>query len=810
VPVRVDGTLEGTATVADTPIAASGRSLLLGDIASVSAGYADPPLFTIRHDGAPAVVIAVSMAKGTDGLAFGTALRAEAARIAAGLPAGIALTQISDQPAVIGEAVDEFLIKFCVALGVVLLVSFASLGIRTGIIVALSVPLTLAMVFLLLDLMGIELQRISLGALIISLGLLVDDAIIAIETMAVKLEEGWERVKAATFTWTSTAGPMLSGTLVTIAGFLPVGLARSTAGEYAGGIFWVVGLALLCSWIVAVVFIPYIGVLLLPTPRQTRSHEAIYATRTYCALRAAVRFSVRHRILVVAASVALFMAAGAGMELVRQQFFPTSARPELIVDLTLRQGASIGATEAAVTRLESLLAGDPDIRFETSFIGAGPPRFFLAFNPALPNDAIATMLVMTKGDDTRERVMAKIQAIAAAETIPEARVRVTRLELGPPVGFPVNFRVIGPDAGEVRRIADQVLDIVRTTPGTRDTQLAWGERAPSMRLALDQARIRQLGLAPADIAESLQTFLSGATATEIRDGTKRVPVVLRAVPSERLDLDRLADFTITTAAGPVPLDQLAHLTPQAEEPILWRRDREPFLTVEADVQEGLQAPDVTAAVLPRLASVQAALPGGYRIETGGAAEESAKANTALFAIFPIMAAAMALLLMIQLQNLPRTLLVMATWPLGLIGAVAALLVTDQPFGFVAILGVIALGGMIMRNTVILVDQIRQDREAGHDVTTAIVESTVRRARPVVLTALAAMLAFIPLSFNVFWGPMAVAMIGGLAVATVLTLAFLPALYALAFRAPRPASATHRASPPLLGANSAMLAPRSEA
>ncbi len=483
VPMRVDGALDGTATVADTPVAAGGRSLRLGDVASVSAGYADPPLFTIRHDGAPAVVIAVSMAKGTDGLAFGTALRAEAARIAAGLPAGIALTQISDQPAVIGEAVDEFLIKFGVALGVVLLVSFASLGVRTGVIVALSVPLTLAMVFLLLDLMGIELQRISLGALIISLGLLVDDAIIAIETMAVKLEEGWERVKAATFTWSSTAGPMLSGTLVTIAGFLPVGLARSTAGEYAGGIFWVVGLALLCSWIVAVVFIPYLGVLLLPTPRQTRSHEAIYATRTYRALRAAVRFSVRHRIVVVAASVTLFMAAGAGMGLVRQQFFPTSARPELIVDVTLRQGASIGATEAAVARLESLLAGDPDIRFETSFIGSGPPRFFLAFNPALPNDAIATMLVMTKGEDARERVFAKIQAIAAAETIPEARVRVTRLELGPPVGFPVNFRVIGPNAGEVRRIADQVLDIVRMTPGTRDAQLAWGERAPSMRLA---------------------------------------------------------------------------------------------------------------------------------------------------------------------------------------------------------------------------------------------------------------------------------------------------------------------------------------
>jgi multidrug efflux pump subunit AcrB len=738
-------------------------------------------------------VIAVSMAKGTNGLAFGSALRAEAARIAAGLPTGISMQQIADQPRVIEEAVSEFLLKFAVALGVVLLVSFLSLGLRTGVIVALSVPLTLAMVFVSMDAMGIELQRISLGALILSLGLLVDDAIIAIEMMVVKLEEGWDRLRAATFAWSSTAMPMLTGTALTVAGFMPVGLAQSTTGEYAGGIFWVVGLALACSWIVAVLFTPYLGVLLLPTPRKIVSHAAMYQSRIYSLLRVAVQFSVRHRIVVVTATALLFLASLAGMGLVRQQFFPSSARPELIVDVTARQGASIGVTRAAVAKLEAMIAHDPDIAWTTSYIGNGPPRFFLAFNPALPNDAIATVLIVAKdGAEARERVRDRLQAIAASEAIPEARIRVSRLELGPPVGFPVQFRIVGPDLAQVRQIADRALEALRATPGTRDVQLAWGERAASMRLELDQARLRQLGLSPAEVAASLQTLLSGTTATQIRDRTKLVDVVLRAVPGERLDLDRLPDLTISTAAGPLPLSQIARIVPQAEEPILWRRDRDSYLTVEADVQDGLQAPDVTAAALPRLAPIKASLPEGYRLETGGAAEESAKANGALFAIFPLMGVTMLVLLMIQLQNIKRALLVIATAPLGIIGAVAALLAADAPFGFVALLGVIALAGMIMRNSVILIDQVRQDQEAGLDVATAIVESTVRRARPVVLTALAAMLAFVPLSLNVFWGPMAIAMIGGLAIATALTLSYLPALTALVLRAKRPGRARRTA------------------
>lgn len=791
VPLRVDGAVHGVASLANVPIPAGGTTLRLGDIAALHRGYQDPPQFSVRHDGQPAVVVAVSTQAGVNRLAFGDALRAEAQRLRAELPAGITLQQIADQPAVIDEAVGEFLLKFCVALGVVLVVSFLSLGWRTGIVVALAVPLTLALVFVVMDLLGIELQRVSLGALIISLGLLVDDAIIAVETMVVKLEEGWDRVKAATFAWQSTAFPMLTGTLVTAAGFLPVGLARSTTGEYAGGIFWVVTVALLASWVVAVIFTPYLGVLLLPTPKRRVSHDAIYATRPYRALRGMVAFAVRWRRSVVLATVVLFALSLAGMGLVRQQFFPSSARPELIADVTLRQGASHAATEAAVRQLESAIAKDADVRWYTSYIGGGPPRFFLAFNPALPNDAVATIVLTTRDAEARERVRARLMEFVAAGGVPSARVRVSRLELGPPVGFPVQFRVVGTDLHSVRRAADMVLGALRATPGTRDAQLASGERAPSVRLELDQARVRQLGLAPQDIAQTLATLVSGTTATQIRDRTKLIDVVLRAVPAERLDLDRLPDLVVPTASGPLALAQVARLTPQSEEPILWRRDREPYITVQADIQDGLQAPDVTAAALPRIRALD--LPAGVRVDVGGAAEESAKANAALVAVFPVMVGAMLLLLMVQLQNLPRVLLVLATMPLGVIGAVAALLAADAPFGFVALLGVIALGGMIMRNTIILVDQVRQDQEAGLALREAIIESTVRRSRPVVLTALAAALAFVPLSFNVFWGPMALAMIGGLVVATVLTLLFLPALYALAFRV-RDAGAARIAAP----------------
>jgi multidrug efflux pump subunit AcrB len=786
-PIRVAGAFAaasdgGVAALLDTPIATGGRSLRLGDIAIVTQGYQDPIASEIRHNGEGAVVIGVAARKGTNGLAFGDILHAEAERLRAELPVGLTLQQIADQPVVIEEAVGEFLLKFAVALGVVLLVSFASLGFRAGLVVALAVPLTLALVFVVMEAMGIELQRISLGALILALGLLVDDAIIAIETMVVKLEQGWDRTRAATFAWTSTAFPMLSGTLVTAAGFLPVGLAKSTTGEYAGGIFWVVGIALLASWIVAVVFTPYLGVLLLPDPKPGTHHEA-YDTPIYRRLRALVRWAVRRRVPVVLATIALLVLAGAGMGRVRQQFFPSSARPELILDITLRQGASHAATAAAVAKIEAKLASDPelkrDVRWSTAYIGSGPPRFSLTFNPALPNDAVATIILTAADTEARERIRTTLQAYFADEQVPEARIRVSRLELGPPVGYPVQFRITAPDLPRARLAADAALAALRATPGIRRAEIGWGERAPDIRLELDQRRIHELGLAPADIAQALSAQISGTTATQIRSNTKLIDVVLRATEAERLSPDKIGALIIATSAGPIPLDQLARIVPSMEEPILFRRSRDAYLTVRADIQDGLQAPDVTAAALPLLRAIP--LPPGVHIETGGAAEESAKANTALFAVFPLMGATMLLLLMIQLQNLGRTLLVLATFPLGLIGAVAALLAADAPFGFVALLGVIALAGMIMRNTIILVDQIRQDAEDGHPLADAITEATVRRARPVVLTALAAVLAFIPLSFNVFWGPMAIAMIGGLIVATGLTLVFLPALYALAFR-----------------------------
>lgn len=779
VPVRVDGALASAKGLADVPVAAGGHSVRLGDIATITRGYQDPPFFTVQHNGLPAVIVAVSMQRGVNATEFGRALHAEAERIQGDLPAGVELQQIADQPAIVGDAVNEFLIKFGIALGVVLVVSFLSLGLRVGIVVALAVPLTLSLVFVIMHLLGIELQRISLGALILALGLLVDDAIIAIESMVVKLDEGWDRMRAAGHAWTSTAFPMLTGTLVTAAGFLPVGIAKSTSGEYAGGIFWVVGLALLASWVVAVLFTPYLGVILLPEPKRGLAHDEIYATPTYRGLRRLVRTCMKYRRSVVLGTVLLLVVSGAGMSKVRQQFFPRSSRPELIVDVMLRQGASHEATASAVRKIEAALSGDADVRWYTSYIGGGPPRFFLAYNPALPNDSVATIVLTAANAEARDRVRDKLKDLSAHEAIPEARFRVAPLELGPPVGFPVQFRVAGNDITTVRQTADRVLDVLRATPGTRESQLAWGELAPSMRLELDQARVRQLGLAPADIATTLQTLLSGTIATTLRDGTKQIGVVVRAVHGERLDLSRLPDMTLPTPAGSVALSQIARLVPQTEEPILWRRDRVAYLTVESEIQDGLQAPDVSAAAMARINEI--ALPAGVHVEMGGAAEESAKANTALYAVFPIMIAAMVTLLMVQLQNLPRVLLVLATAPLGIVGAAAALLLADAPFGFVALLGLISLAGMIMRNTVILVDQVRQDLEAGRTLRDAIVESTVRRARPVVLTALASALAFVPLTTNVFWGPMALVMIGGLAAATLLTLVFLPALYALAFR-----------------------------
>ena len=811
--VRVTGAFAGTDAIRAVPIEAGGRTFRLGDIATITRGYEDPPSFLVTHNGKAAVGVAVVMADGANVLALGENLKSALSELREVIPTGVQIDQISDQPRVVQESVGEFLRSFAEALAIVLVVCFVSLGWRTGVVVALSVPLVLAIVFVVMQAAGMNLDRITLGALIVALGLLVDDAIIAVEMMVVKMEQGFDRLKAATFTWTSTAFPMLTGTLVTAAGFLPVGFAQSTAGEYAGNIFWVVGLALIVSWIVAVMFTPYLGVRLLPDfpGHRVGLHPAshgMYDTRIYRALRKSVTWSLRHRLIVIATTVIALMASMVGMAFVQQQFFPTSSRPELFIEVRMPEGSSIGATALAARKAEALLAGDADIAYHTTYVGQGSPRFFLALNPVLPNPNFALTVIMTKGAEARERVKTRLETAIAAGAVPEARVRIDRLNFGPPVGFPVQFRVVGPDPLKVRDIAGQVREIMRTEPNAVDVQLEWNEQVKNVRLEVNQDRARAFGLNTQEIAQTLQTLLSGITISEYREGTELIKVVARATAEERLDLARVADLTILTRGGAaVPLAQVAQIGYGFEEPILWRRNRDMVLTVRSDVADGVQAPTVTNAILPKLAELKAGLPAGYRIDTGGAIEESAKANVALFKIFPVMLLAMLALLMFQLQSFAKLFLVFSTAPLGLIGAVAALLVFNAPFGFVALLGVIALAGMIMRNTVILVDQIDTDLASGREKWDAIIESTVRRARPVVLTALAAILAMVPLARSVFWGPMALSIMGGLIVATALTLFFLPALYAAWFRVGAPSAEAPTISPSAVDGSYAMPALR---
>ena len=599
------------------------------------------------------------------------------------------------------------------------------------------------------------------------------------------MEQGFDRVKAATFAWTSTAFPMLTGTLVTAAGFLPVGFAKSSSGEYAGGIFWVVGIALIASWFVAVLFTPYLGLKLLPELKKKNVEhdpDAIYQTRIYRALRTVIDLALRRRKTVVAATIFMFLASIAGFGLVQQQFFPTSTRTELFFEMRLPEGTAIGVTEATAKKAEQLIGNDPDVASYTTYVGAGAPRFWLGLNPELPNANFAQIVIVAKDLDGRERLKARLEKAIADGALTQARARVDRFVFGPPVGFPVQFRVIGPDPLKVRAIAEDVRKVMAENHKLIDPHLDWNEQVKSIRLDIDQDRARALGLTPQEVAQTLQTLVSGFTITQYREGIERIGVVARAIPSERLDLDRLPALTIATRNGvAVPLSQVAKLSYEFEEPILWRRNRDLVLTVRSDVIDGVQAPDVSNEVAPKLKSIKDALPYGYRIETGGSIEESVKANVALVAVFPVMIIAMLVLLMIQLQSFSRLALVVVTAPLGLIGATGALLISNRPFGFVALLGLIALAGMIMRNTVILVDQIDRDIAEGHARYRAIIDATIRRARPVTLTALAAILGMIPLSRSVFWGPMAITIMGGLLVATILTLLVVPALYALWFR-----------------------------
>ncbi|MCX7112880.1 MAG: efflux RND transporter permease subunit [Proteobacteria bacterium] len=780
--MRVSGDLKSVEAVREIGIEANGRQFRLGDIARIYRAYADPPTPKFRYLQEDAIGLSISMTQGGDILDLGKELKAEIARLSANIPVGIGIHQVSDQPKVVRHSVNEFMKTLAEAVAIVLAVSFLSLGFRTGLVVALSIPLVLAITFLVMLLIGIDLQRISLGALIIALGLLVDDAIISVEMMIVKMEQGMDRFNAATFAYTSTAFPMLTGTLVTAAAFMPVGFAKSSAGEYCFSMFAVVGIALLASWFVAVIFTPYLGFKLLPDikPKEKHTESEVYQRGFYPQFRALVKKCLAYRWLVVMTTLLVFVLSIVMFRFVEQQFFPFSNRPELLVDLWLPQGSSILATERETQKAETLLKDDPDIENFVSYVGAGSPRFYLPLDQQLDHDNFAEIVVLTKDSLARERVLARLRK-AFDNGFTLLRVRLNRLENGPPVGFPIQFRVSGRDISKIRPIAEEVATIVRKNPHTRDVHLDWGEPSKVLFHEVDQGKARVLGVSSQDISFSLRTLLSGLVITEYRENNKLIEVIGRAEPDERKNPALVEEINIQTRSGKsVPLSQLVYTRPGFEDGIIWRRNRFPTFTVRSDIRDSAQAPDVTAQIEPLLEPIRAKLPDGYRIELGGAVESSQKAQDSINAVMPVMLVAVVTLLMIQLQSVRKTVLVLLTAPLGMIGVTTFLILFKVPFGFVATLGVIALAGMIMRNSVILVDQIEHDLAAGSAPLDAITEATVRRLRPILLTAAAAILAMIPLSRSEFWGPMAVAIMGGLSIATVLTLIFLPALYAVWF------------------------------
>jgi multidrug efflux pump subunit AcrB len=780
--IRLDGALDDLQKIRDTPIVAGGRTLKLSDVADVKRGYEDPATFLIRHNGQPALLLSIVMKEGWNGLDLGKALVAEQKKISADLPAGIAFSKVTDQAVNIREAVDEFMLKFFVALAVVMIVSFISLGWREGLVVAAAVPLTLAGVFVIMLATGRVFDRITLGALILGLGLLVDDAIISIEIMVVKMEEGWDRVRAAGYAWSHTAAPMLAGTLVTVIGLMPVGFARSTAGEYAGNIFWVVGFALLASWIVAVTFTPYLGVQMLPEIKTLPGgHAAIYSTPGYEKLRRLIAWAVRRKAFVASSVVGIFFASVAGMGLLKQQFFPQSDRPEVLVEVTLPQGTSIETTNATSEKVEDWLRQQPEAKIVTAYIGAGAPRFFFSYNPELPNPNFAKIIVLTGSEKNRDRLKLRLRERVEQGLAPEARVRASQLVFGPYSPWPVAFRVMGPDLDKDRAIAAKVQAVMLANPHTRQVNLDWGERAPTVHFVLDQARLQLIGLSSHEAAEQIQFLLTGAPVTQVREDIRTVEVVARSAGTDRFDPRKLNDMTLMNRSGKtVPLSQVGHVEIRPEEPILKRRDRLPTITVQSDIDESLQPPQVSVEIEKAIQPIVASLPEGYRIETGANIEEAGKANRALATVFPVMIVLMLTVIILQVRSFSAMFMVVLTAPLGLAGVVPTLLLFHQPFGFNAILGLIALAGILMRNTLILIGQIKTNQEEGLDSYHAVVEATVQRSRPVILTALAAVLAFIPLTFSVFWGSMAYTLIGGTAVGTVLTLVFLPALYSIWF------------------------------
>jgi multidrug efflux pump len=793
VTLRESGQFHTVRSLEDVTFRADGRLLRLGDIAHISRGYQDPPEQQMRFEGHPVLGIGVTMQPGGNVIQLGRRLRTALAALQQKLPAGLTLHTVTDGGVAVAHAIDDFQTAVGEAIAIVLVVSLLTLGLRTGMVVVISIPLVLAATAFLMWFFGIGLHKVSLGTLILALGLLVDDAIIAVEMMAVKLQQGFERIEAAAFTYTSTAFPMLTGTLVTVAGFLPIALAKSSTGEYTRSIFQVAAIALLSSWVAAVVVIPYLGDRMLPQRRgNARAHRQnahdVYDTAFYGRFRRIIRWCVRRRARVLTAAAGLFVLALLAFRFIPQQFFPSSSRPELMVDLRLPEGASFAATLAATERMERFLKTQRGIRNYVSYVGTGSPRFYLPLDQQLPQRNFAQFVVTARSLTVRERLRARLIS-ELARAFPDVQGRVTRLENGPPVGFPVQFRVSGDNIAQVRAIAAQVARVVRADPRTTDVQYDWdGPASKTVRLRVDQEKARLLGVSSRELARFLDMSLSGYTATEYREGDKLIAVQLRAPRAERANLDNLSGLMIPTAAGrSVPLAQIAQPVYGLEYGVIWERNRQPTITVRADTVGGAQGIDVTQAIAARLAGLRAALPLGYRIEVGGAVENNAKAQASINAQMPVLLLAVFTLLMIQLQSFSRTFMVLLTAPLGLIGVAPALLLLHKPFGFVAMLGTIAMLGIIMRNSVILMDQIDRDIREGADRLEAIIGATVRRFRPITLTAAAAVLALIPLVPDAFFGPMAVALMGGITVATVLTLFFLPALYAAWFRVPAAAA-----------------------
>ncbi len=784
--IRLDADLSDPKSLAALPIKVGDKLLRLSDLAKIYRGYEDPPSYLIRAFGEDVILLGVVMNKGENGLAFGENLANFVQQEQANMPLGMTLSVLTNQTDAITGAVNLFQMKFLIAVIVVMIVSILAIGLRAGIVVGIAVPLTLGLTFLLMQVTNINLDRITLGALIIALGLLVDDAIISIEMMIVKMESGWDRVLAASHAWNVTAAPMLFGTLVTVAGFVPIGFARSGVGEYAGNIFWVLAYALIISWLVAVTFTPYLGVRILPKQKKTgEKHTDLYNTPRYNKLRQLITLCVKYRKTVVGVTVMSLILAGAGMaNLVEKQFFPNSDRTEVLISVNLPQGSAISVTDETTRKIEHLLKDMPQVKTFSAYVGQGAPRFFLSLNPEQPDPAFAKIIVVANNAVDRDIIIDELNKHIAQGMFTEARIRVTRLVVGPPVPWPVSFRVVGSDPIKLRDIAHKVRATMALNKHVVNPHLESDERVPVLFLRMDNERIRLMGLTPKDVAQQLQFMFNGVPVTEVRQDIRTVKVVARSLGNQHI---MPKDIEIKTKDGnKVSLTQLGDIEIRYEEPVIKRYNRERSLAILADVKDA-QAPDVTMAIWNDLQPLIQQLPFGYRIDIAGSVEASGKANDSIAKLQPIMFALMLIFIMLQMRSFSGTFIVLSTAPLGLIGAVIALLVFNQPFGFVALLGLTGLAGILMRNTMILTQQVQDNLQEGIEALPAVVEAAVQRARPVILTAVAAVFAFIPLTHDSFWGPLAYVLIGGVAVGTIITLLFVPALYALWFKLDKPAA-----------------------